>query len=327
MPQRHSSGFRLATSLLAFLAGAAVLLGWAIDSSVLKSLIPGTVSMKPNSALSMLLLGVGLAVLSVQRLRMLPHVLGATVAVLGLVTLVQYGTGLDLGIDQLLFREHLPAAVDTSAPGRMSITAALAYMFLGVAMAVYDAGRPRVQRFAEGLAILAGLVALVGLTESLYGPEALPLGRTTRMSLLNALALLVLCAGVLGTRTSDGLVAPVLARDATGHMLRILLPTAVLLPIAIGGISVLGHRREWWNTATGEALEAVVSIVVLVSVVWYTVALVRARDLELRRRLQAEEALSRETIRQSKEMEQAFFALQGERDRARQRLAELEGRP
>jgi hypothetical protein len=48
-------------SLLAILAGLAALFGWTFGVEVLKSVIPGQATMKPNTALCILMLGVGLA--------------------------------------------------------------------------------------------------------------------------------------------------------------------------------------------------------------------------------------------------------------------------
>jgi len=47
IPVKHRSGAHLAGAL-AVLVGGAVLLGWALDVSALKSVLPGWVSMKPS---------------------------------------------------------------------------------------------------------------------------------------------------------------------------------------------------------------------------------------------------------------------------------------
>jgi methyl-accepting chemotaxis protein len=52
------------------------------------------------------------------------QILAAIVLGIGLLTLIQYGFGINLGIDQLLFKESA-TAVATSAPGRMAANTAL----------------------------------------------------------------------------------------------------------------------------------------------------------------------------------------------------------
>src|ERR1039457_20427 len=54
---------RLWTSVagaLAVIVGGMVLVGWALDIAALKSILPGCVSMKPNTAIAFILTGIAL---------------------------------------------------------------------------------------------------------------------------------------------------------------------------------------------------------------------------------------------------------------------------
>ena len=55
------------TGGLSLLVGALVLVGWTADNPTLKSFIPGFVSMKPNAALGLALLGIALFGFSLQQ--------------------------------------------------------------------------------------------------------------------------------------------------------------------------------------------------------------------------------------------------------------------
>src|SRR5436309_9490108 len=103
-------------SIGVMLAGALVLAGWMLDIAVLKSVIPGWVTMKANTALAFVLAGVSLLLLrtepapksitrtkvALSKLEIAKRVVGqacsVVVSLIGLLTLSEYLFGLDLGI-------------------------------------------------------------------------------------------------------------------------------------------------------------------------------------------------------------------------------------
>ena len=128
-----------AASAAAVLAGVVVLAGWAFDIPALKSIMPAWVTMKPNTALAFILIGIALQVpelpaawlgprLSIHLLR-LARGCRWLVGLIGLLTLAEYLFNWNPGFDQWLFPE--PAgAVATSNPGRMAPETALCFLLL-----------------------------------------------------------------------------------------------------------------------------------------------------------------------------------------------------
>ncbi|MBD1881205.1 ATP-binding protein [Trichocoleus sp. DQ-A2] len=132
-PQSYSRKAGIIVTLI----GCVVLLGWILDITALKSILPGLVSMKANTSIAFILSGLSLCLWHDAEHRRqkakdnrrkssfdLSQVLAIIVILIGLLTLIEYGFGWNLGIDELLFKD--PAgAVGTSAPGRMSPNSAL----------------------------------------------------------------------------------------------------------------------------------------------------------------------------------------------------------
>ena len=89
------------------LLGCTVLAAWFFDLPVLKSLDPDWATMKPNTALSFLLAGLALWLLSPAEPAPARHLAGrlgaVVVAAIALLTIAAYAFDYDLGIDQLLF--------------------------------------------------------------------------------------------------------------------------------------------------------------------------------------------------------------------------------
>ncbi len=157
-------------SLLVVAIGAIVLLGWAFDLERVQRLHPALVSMKANTALGLVLLGVGLRL---QRDgaghpvgRFLPATSSAVIAI-GALTLFEYVTGWSLHIDQAIFVD----AGSPTFPGRMSPLSAINFVLLGSALWIEDA-RPG-SRLVDGLALAVALSCLLTLLGMGYGARPL----------------------------------------------------------------------------------------------------------------------------------------------------------
>jgi hypothetical protein len=89
--------------------GISVLVGWLLNIGPLMTVLPGRISMKPNTALGFLCAGVSILILMrrhfSRRQQLLAGTFAAIVFVLGLLNVLEYSFHLDLRIDQLLFRD------------------------------------------------------------------------------------------------------------------------------------------------------------------------------------------------------------------------------
>jgi signal transduction histidine kinase/HPt (histidine-containing phosphotransfer) domain-containing protein/ActR/RegA family two-component response regulator len=174
---------RVSCVIVALLAGA-TMLGWLHDIQLLRSVIPGAVHQKANTALSMFALAVAICLRDAGRHSRPPLLISrfvaALVAVLGTVTLSEYAFDWNAGIDELLFRDVNQAYAD--APGRMSPYTASVLVALGGALALPPTGLLRhVVKGAALLAAAVGTFALFGyaldarelVTDDLLPPVAL----------------------------------------------------------------------------------------------------------------------------------------------------------
>lgn len=179
-----------------------------MDIPVIKSILPGVVSMKPNTALCFALAGAGLALLSGAphpgwRKRM-GQLLGLVVAAIGAASLCEYMFGLNLGIDEFLFRDNT-AAVGTSHPGRMTLSTAISFPLVGLALLLTHWEPRRGFRPAELLCVIPFLMGLLSLAEYSAGdPILYEFGMFTRMAIHTAVAFLALSVGVMTMRPAQG---------------------------------------------------------------------------------------------------------------------------
>jgi diguanylate cyclase (GGDEF)-like protein len=318
------------SAFIAALVGIAVLVGWCLDVAYLKSVVPGWVSMKANTALALLASGLALwagAVVPTSHCRrLIKQVLAGSVALLGTLTLVEYVFQVDLGIDQLLFADQ-PASALTTDPGRMAPATALCTLFCGVSLLVLGS-RPRVSHNFAYLTLLITLTALVGYVfsvDSLY-----TVGAYTSMAVHTALTFMLLGIGILAAQSTSGFVSILSSDTAGGTVSRNLLATIPLAVLSIGGVLMAGEARGYYDSRFTLALMATLSIVILACVIARIATRLhrvdRSRD-EARAKLSAFNlALERRVVDRTKELEAvnaSLLAEVGERQRAEEEVRRL----
>jgi signal transduction histidine kinase len=146
------------------LSAVATLCGWLFALPALRSLIPGAVEMKVNTALAFLLAGIALYIL-LRRGSPLAEkaaiAFACAAAAIGAATLSEYVFGWQLGIDQFLIRDTANAY--NPMPGRMSPVSAVAFVAAGIALA--SMARPALR----GMTVLAAAALLAISSISLLG--------------------------------------------------------------------------------------------------------------------------------------------------------------
>ena len=301
-PMNNATHSRLSSGLLFGLitaaAGAVVLVGWMLDIPNLKSVLPGFVTMKANTAVGFVLAGVSLvltgrAARSTLSRRM-SQVCAGAMTLLGLLTVSQYLFGMDFGIDQLLFRE--PAgAVGTLSPGRMAPMTAINFSLLGCALLL--AGSRITIRVAQGLALLTGLMGLLPLMGYLYGATMLfGVGHYTQMAVHTASLFIMVSMGVLFLHPAEGIMHTVTSRTIGGWLLRRTVPFVLGVPLVLGWLRIEGERRGFFERELGTAIMMVALMLLLTGLIWWSARALNRVDA-VRRQAAAKARESEEYIR------------------------------
>ncbi len=187
--------------------GLIVMVGWHTQNLALIQIRPGYSAMQYNAALAVLFGGAGLLGLACGRR---PVVVAGAVwpLIAGVLTLAQYLSGVNLGIDQLFHQSDINP--DTLYPGRMAANTALCVFFVGCALAVL--GRPATFRGRPMLVGTLGLFTL-GIALSVFLLHATKMavgvrwGTTTAMPVHTSLSLSVLGAATVVAAWRDHLTS------------------------------------------------------------------------------------------------------------------------
>lgn len=143
--------------------GFTVLFGWYTHNETLIQVSAAFVPMQYNTALGFVVSG--LSFVMIRQYHAVVALCGAFVLFLGLLTLLQYIFGFDLGIDQLMMKHYISVA--TSNPGRMAPNTALCFFFNGYCIRHAFQTKQRMAgvygRWVSGALIFGlGVIALTG---------------------------------------------------------------------------------------------------------------------------------------------------------------------
>jgi diguanylate cyclase (GGDEF)-like protein/PAS domain S-box-containing protein len=268
LSRAHPLGAPHAAGALLLMLGTVVLYGWARESATLTSVFPRLPAMMPNTAVGILLLGTGMLGWHVDAPAgdYATRLAGGLAAALGLVTLTQYLTGLDFGIDRLLF-----ASQTGTAPihGRMALATAASFALAGSGLVLQHRGGRRAVIAGQALALAVLALGSMSLLGYLFGAQAPgKLVAFSTMALHTTFGFLVAGTGLLYLRPAEGLMRDLTSDTLGATVLRLLLPGAVLLPLLIAYLRLLGQQAGWYGTEFALALYVTVQGVVLVTGLW-----------------------------------------------------------
>jgi PAS domain S-box-containing protein len=271
----------LVAGVLVMCAGLLVLTGWAFDLETFKRVWSGWVPMKANTALCFILAGTALLLRDWKVGRL---VLAGTVGAIGVLTLVEYVAGVNLGIDQLFFREVVPAP--NTDPGRMAPATALGFLFVSLALSMIKTRMKAARLMDQTLSLAAGMLGTIAVVGYVYKDPGFygfyGFGGASNVALPTAIAFMVLAAGLIFART-DGLAGVLMGSSSGAQLARRLLPAVLLVPPLLGRLIDYGVRKGVFSDPSGTALFTLTMMLILtVLILWTSGALARA-DVQRRK--------------------------------------------
>jgi PAS domain S-box-containing protein len=269
----QAPAFARFSAILAIVVGIIVLLGWRLDIPLVLHLVPGWAPMKPNTALSLILLGAALRV----RRRALSLLLALAAILIAAASFAEIVFDWHTSVNDLFFGWWLlPPGIE---PGRMAGNTGIALAALGVAVILSRQEARRLRRAAELLCAGAVLIALFALIGYLMDtPRAMGgIGDYTKMAAHSAGMLLVLGLGVVASMPDSWLVTRLTSAGPDGLVMRRLLPLIVAVPIALAWLRRVGQEVGWYDSRFGISLVAACTLALLASAVFWSVA-VLARE-------------------------------------------------
>ncbi len=308
-------GYSEFVSILIALIGILILIGWTFNIQILLTPGSGFSTIKSNTGLAFLLIGLSLWFVQTKRINMhnqrVAQILAFIVLMIGILTLMEYIFNLNFGIDQILFKETI-GALNTSAPNRMALTTTINFILAGISILLWNIKTPRVYRPTQILAIIGGFISLIGFLAYIYNVSLLyHIPQFTAISIYATFTFILLFTAILFSHPDTGIMSIINTNQISGVLSRRLLPLIIIIPIILGLILNYGANIGLYTEQLGDILFLFSIIIFLSLIVWITTLSIKKIDDD-RKSLEIEYHTSlEEKVRdRTKELEQSNKDLQ-----------------
>ena len=243
----------------------AVIFGWIFSLSLLDVFRSDYVAMNPLTAVAFAMAGLSLwfqiEKTQINKIRRTAFILaGFVVFFSGTSILASFGW--DLALDKILFANEL-------GNNRMAPNTAILFFTLGLALLFLDTKFLQRVHLVDWLCIFVVAMSLLALTGYIYDAKYLyGISDSIPMAVHTSICFLVLSLGIVSARHEQGIIAVIMRDDIAGHMIRRMLPSVILVPIALGWLELFGERAGIFDDDYGRSLMVVATMGVLGVITW-----------------------------------------------------------
>lgn len=274
-------------SLICLAMALVVIAGWHFDISVFKSVIPGYISMKLNTAICLLFAAMANLLLLLKpankKARMLSHILMSSIAVITFLTIYQYLFKVNSGIDEFFYAGP-NTELNSGPPGRLApITAASFILLFFSYSAVYFLRRP-LYRFSQSLLFIMILISLQALVAYAFGiHSSFGIALHTRIAIHTALALIILAASYLMLTAHHGYMKILLRPYRHRENILGLLLAAIFIPPLLSYIDRVGQDLNLFDHDFGVLFRVVGSVSLFIVLIWQSTKRIYLSERNARR--------------------------------------------
>ncbi|MES2803538.1 MAG: ATP-binding protein [Bdellovibrionota bacterium] len=260
---------------LTILVSLLVLTGWVLENDTLKTVIPGYISMKANTALSLLFLGLALYFFDNREkfnhhnlTRWTSQFFASLAFIIGALTLSEYLFGVNIGIDELLFIDPVrPGARFPS--GRLAPITAINFMLLATSLFLSSSVQLRWQRISQYIIFLAFLISFQALIGYFLGVTyTFGTAFYTQMAIHTSILFIVLSAGFLYARKNLALMKIATSPTVAGRSTRLLITSAILVPPLVNFIQIKAEQANLVDADFSVLIRVMGSVFFYLAIVW-----------------------------------------------------------
>ncbi|HMT09441.1 MAG TPA: PAS domain-containing protein, partial [Pyrinomonadaceae bacterium] len=285
---RYFSFFLYALSAYLIVGGTISFAAWPLDMPSWADWLGSGITIQPTASLASIASGIALLFRTRFGANRISFIFSVITFSIGAISLFQLFSGIDLGLNSLVTFEREWGRTLVVSPGQMGFPASASWTILGISLASISVNeikrlpfsRQRLELLALAFGFAAVLVSLLSIVGYLYQVDTLfTLPRLTAIALQTAT--FILATGV-GTVLSMTNAAPrrLLADPGTeGQVLRRLVPVVIIVPIALGHLTVLGTQSGLFEAPFGIAIRSVLEIAVLFTILILAVSAVKKQAL------------------------------------------------
>ncbi len=297
---KQISGFLVA---LVIGIAVAVLLGWQFDIEPLRQPVRH-VAMNPATALSFILSGLALYLLASKNFTKQKQIAGyffsAIVLLIGILRLAGIFFT-DVRVDHILFGGKLEKVLtSTGNTSRMAPSTAFFFILTVISLLLINVETSKKRMPAHYFVLSIFLFALLSLVGYLYQvPAFYGILAYLPVAIHTAVCFLLLSLAFLLVHPGKGIMKEITGPYAGSGIARLLIPVAIIIPIALGLLRLWGTRAGALPAEMGTAVMVLSIIIIFLVLTWFIASSLNKKDFQGK---QIENAL-----RQSEEQIQSIF--------------------
>ena len=274
--------------IFTILLSISVTIGWIFDIKILKSVIPGYVSMKFNTILCFAIADCILYLLNTDKYKKTSTVFSIILILFSFAFLYQDIFNINLGIDQLIFVDYDGIEKGIPHPGRLATVTSICFFLLGLSFLIIKSVNKIVGQYILHLISIISFIAIIGYLFNV--PRFYQLSFPSSMAIHTATTLFLISISASLLNPNIGITRLFVGKTIGSNMARKLFPRLLLALLILSILRLQAHRRGVVGVEYGGALFAASFLLVGLFLIWSTAAYLDKTDVK---RILAEDSLKR----------------------------------
>jgi PAS domain S-box-containing protein len=253
-----------------------VILGWLLNLPALKQVIPGSVNMVFNTALSFVLLGGALLTTqySHKRFRNIGYLFFSFSGTLvGFITLLQFIFHFNAGLDELFIKDTEKVSPGHLFAGRMAFNSAICITIFGFGLLTLSVKKQASNRLAQWLFHTVTILSAIALTGYLYGASLfVSVLSISSMAIQTGILFFILSISASLLNPEIGITRLFTGKLIGNQMAKRLFTLMLTMVIIFGSIRVQANQYKLFSLEIWISLLAVCFLIMSLVVIWNTAA-------------------------------------------------------
>jgi PAS domain S-box-containing protein len=257
IPRNFKTYIRL-TSFLTVSLGITVIFGWLFNIPVLKSIIQGYISMKFNTALCLIFMGLALFYLTSEKNnfhKKLSILLVVPVFIVAVLSLSQDLLHIDWGLDELFMRDIEKNASQQVYPGRMSPITAFCFILISWVLLTAEIKKTQLQVINQNFLHACTVLSFIAILGYVFNTSAFyRFTFLTSMALHTAIAIFMFSTSASLLNPTLGITGLLTGRQVGNVLARRLFSQILVASVILGYLRFLSHKYNYIDVYFGIAL-------------------------------------------------------------------------
>jgi PAS domain S-box-containing protein len=292
--------------------GSIVFIGWVFDIEKIKCPIPHLTCMNPTTSFLFILLAISflclLQVKSSKKLRLPGYILAIFILIVALIRILTAFNLLHIPIDRIIFTKKLDAENEIISC-RMAPNTAFCFLLIVISIIFLRFETRKKIMWSHIFSLVVISVALLSILGYLYRVQTFyDVLVYVPMAIHTALGFLLISLAVLFLSADKGLMIHLTSVYSGSVTARLMIPAAIVIPVFLGYIRLLGHWYGVFSTEFGVTILMLSIIIIFVWLIWNNSISLNKKDMQ-RREAEIKSDTNMQQLMESEEKFQKAFQL------------------